>query len=169
MNNEEETKNVLKIHEDGKTWLHSGDLAKINEDRSIDIVGRLKRIYPTMDTTNGNVAKIFPDNIENVIKTCECINECAIDCKPNKDRVNVPFAFIVLKEGYSEDEALDMIKEKCLELNAYSRPYNFMFLKSLNKTAGGKVDHKILIQMIPDDYSNSIEEIIYTKNNRKVR
>lgn len=169
LNNEEETKNVLKIHEDGKTWLHSGDLAKINEDRSIDIVGRLKRIYPTMDTTNGNVAKIFPDNIENVIKTCECINECAIDCKPNKDRVNVPFAFIVLKEGYSEDEALDMIKEKCLELNAYSRPYNFMFLKNLNKTAGGKVDHKILIQMIPDDYSNSIEEIIYTKNNRKVR
>ncbi len=169
LNNEEETKNVLKIHEDGKTWLHSGDLAKINEDRSIDIVGRLKRIYPTMDTTNGNVAKIFPDNIENVIKTCECVNECAIDCKPNKDRVNVPFAFIVVKDGYSEDEALDMIKEKCLELNAYSRPYNFMFLKSLNKTAGGKVDYKCLIKMIPDDYGDSIEEIIYTKNNRKVR
>lgn len=169
LNNETETKNVLKLHEDGKTWLHSGDLAKINEDRSIDIVGRLKRIYPTMDITNGNVAKIFPDNIENVIKMCECVNECAIDCKPNKDRVNVPFAFIVLKAGYSEDEALDMIKEKCLELNAYSRPYNFMFLKNINKTAGGKVDYKSLIKMIPDDYSDSIEEIIYTKNNRKVR
>lgn len=169
LNNEAETKNVLKVHSDGKIWLHSGDLARMNDDRSIDIVGRLKRIYPTMDITNGNVAKIFPDNIENVIKTCECVKECAIDCKPNKERVNVPFAFIVLKSGYSREESLEMIKEKCLELNVYSRPYNFIFLNELNKTAGGKVDYKAIIKMIPDNYTNSIEEIIYVKNNRKVR
>lgn len=169
LNNEVETKNVLKVHSDGKIWLHSGDLARMNDDRSIDIVGRLKRIYPTMDITNGNVAKIFPDNIENVIKTCECVKECAIDCKPNKERVNVPFAFIVLKSGYSREESLEMIKEKCLELNVYSRPYNFIFLNELNKTAGGKVDYKAIIKMIPDNYTNLIEEIIYVKNNRKVR
>lgn len=169
LNNEEETANVLKIHEDGKTWLHSGDLAVMHEDRSLDVVGRLKRIYPTMDTTNGNVAKIFPDNIENVIKTCECVKECAIECKPNKDRVHVPFAFIVVNEGFSREEAESMIKEKCLELNAYSRPYNFIFVKELVKTAGGKVDHKVLVELIPDDYTTSIEEISYTVSNRKVR
>lgn len=169
LNNPKETENVLKIHDDGKTWLHSGDLARKNEDRSIDIVGRLKRIYPTMDVTNGNVAKIFPDNIENVIKTSKCVKECSIECKPSKERVNVPFCFIVLNDGYSEEEALEMIKEKSLELNAYSRPYNFIFMKELNKTAGGKVDHKVLVNMIPDNYVEKIEEIIYEPNNRKVR
>lgn len=169
LNNESETENVLKVHEDGKTWLHSGDLARKNEDRSVDIVGRLKRIYPTMDTTNGNVAKIFPDNIENVIKTCECVRECAIDCIPDKERVNIPFAFIVLNEGYSKEDVIPMIKEKCLELNAYSRPYNFIFLKELVKTAGGKVDHKELIKLIPEDYLTTIDEIDYAAGNRKVR
>ena len=62
-----------------------------------------------------------------------------------------------------------MIKEKCLELNVYSRPYNFIFFNELNKTAGGKVDYKAIIKMIPDNYTNLIEEIIYVKNNRKVR
>lgn len=169
LNNPEETENVLKVHEDGKTWLHSGDLAVKNEDRSIDIVGRLKRIFPTMDITNGNVAKIFPDNIENVLKTCECVKECAIDCKPNKERVYVPFAFIVLKDGYTQEQALEMIKEKCLELNAYSKPYNFVFLRELNKTAGGKVDYKVLIQLIPDDYVATVEEVYYASTNRKVK
>ncbi len=169
LNNEEETNNVLKVHEDGKKWLHSGDLAVMNDDRTIDIVGRLKRIYPTMDTTNGNVAKIFPDNIENVIKTCECVKECAIDCKPSKDRVNVPFAFVTLNEGYIQEEAIEMIKAKCLELNTYSRPYSFIFLKELIKTAGGKVNHKELVDLIPENYSDIIEEINYSGSNRKIR
>lgn len=89
------------------------------------------------------------------------LKECAIDCKPNEERVNVPFAFLVLNKEYSHDKALKMIKEKCLELNAYSRPYNFIFLNELNKTAGGKVDYKILSEMIPENYTDSIEEIIY--------
>ncbi len=169
LNNESETNNVLKIHDDGKVWLHSGDLARKNIDGSIDIVGRLKRIYPTMDVTNGNVAKIFPDNIENVIKTCECVAECAIECMPNKERVNIPFAFITLKDGFDQEISISMIKDKCLELNAYSRPYNFIFLNELNKTSGGKIDYKVLKNMIPDDYTKSIEEISYDVSNKKVR
>lgn len=169
LNNEEETNNVLKTHKDGKIWLHSGDLAVMKEDRTIDIVGRLKRIYPTMDITNGSVAKIFPDNIENVIKTCECVKECAIECKEHDVRVNVPFAFIVLNDGYDQENALTMIKEKCLELNAYSKPYNYIFLEELVKTPGGKIDHKELTQLIPNNYLDTIEEINYIDGKRKVR
>ena len=124
-----------------------------------------------MDVTNGNVAKIFPDNIENVIKTCECVKECAIECKSNKERVNVPFGFIVLNDSYNENEAMEMIKNKCYELNNYSRPYNFYFLDELKKTGGGKIDHKELEKLIPDNYTNVVEEIIYeqSKNNRRVK
>ena len=169
LNNIDETNNVLKVHSDGKKWLHSGDLAVLNSDLSINIVGKIKRIYPTMDTSNGNVAKIFPDNIENVIKTCSCVKECAIECKQDIERVNIPLAFIVLNDGYSNETAIELLKNKCLELNNYSRPYNFIFVNNILKTGGGKVDHKVLEKLIPDNYKENIPEIVYEYSNRKVK
>ena len=62
-----------------------------------------------------------------------------------------------------------MIKEKCLELNAYSRPYSCFFVNKIIKSAGGKVEHKILQELIPENYIEEIPEISYNQNSRKVR
>ena len=150
-------------------WLHSGDIAIKAADSSIKILGRIKRIYPTMDISNGNVAKIFPDNIENILKKSQKIKECAVECKKHKERVNVPFAFVVLEENATEEEALQDLKEKSLELNNYSRPYHFIFLNEIPKSSGGKVEYKQLIKLIPENYEEVIEEIDYKINKRKVR
>ena len=167
LNNQEETNNVLKVHPDGTKWLHSGDLAVMHSNLTIDIVGKIKRIYPTMDTTNGNVAKIFPDNIENVIKTCECVKECDVECVVHKERVHVPFAFVVLNDGYEAELSIELLKQKCLELNNYSRPYNFIFLPYLPKMASEKIDHKNLEKLIPTNYNNLVEEVIYNQGHRR--
>ena len=150
-------------------WLHSGDIAIKAADSSIKILGRIKRIYPTMDISNGNVAKIFPDNIENILKKSQKIKECAVECKKHKERVNVPFAFVVLEENATEEEALQDLKEKSLELNNYSRPYHFIFINEIPKSSGGKVEYKQLIKLIPENYEEVIEEIDYKVNKRKVR
>lgn len=170
--NKEETDFVLKKHDDGKIWLHTGDLVKKYEDHSILPVGRLKRLFPTMDTSNGNVAKIFPDNVENVIKELDFVLECAVEVKEHNERVNVPFLYVVLKEGYSKENCYDLIKEKCLELNNYSRPWTFFFLKELPKNSANKVNHKVLTNEIPDNYVDLISEEIYqdkVKNGFKKR
>ncbi len=167
--NQAETEEILEQDQENIMWLHSGDIAIKAADSSIKILGRIKRIYPTMDISNGNVAKIFPDNIENILKKSQKIKECAVECKKHKERVNVPFAFVVLEENATEEEALQDLKEKSLELNNYSRPYHFIFINEIPKSSGGKVEYKQLIKLIPENYEEVIEEIDYKVNKRKVR
>ena len=60
-NNQEATDNIIKIHEDGKKWLHTGDLGYITPDGIIYFTQRLKR----MIVSNGY--NIYPEVIENAI------------------------------------------------------------------------------------------------------
>ena len=90
-------------------------------------------MLPCVDITNGAVCKIYPDNIENVISKSDYVDKAVVACLEDKYRINIPMAFIKLKDDVSEAEALADIKEKCIELNNYSRPYHFFFIDKVNK------------------------------------
>jgi len=47
LNNDEETRNVLRMHDDGKIWLHTGDLGRMDDDGFIYFIQRIKRIIIT--------------------------------------------------------------------------------------------------------------------------
>lgn len=53
-NDEEETNAVLKLHKDGKKYVHSGDLGCVDEDGFVFFKGRLKRIIVTNGYNIGN-------------------------------------------------------------------------------------------------------------------
>ena len=55
----EETEKILKKHQDGKIWVHTGDLGYINNDGILFIKGRIKRIIIRFDGI-----KIYPIDIE---------------------------------------------------------------------------------------------------------
>lgn len=139
-NNQEETDKVMLVDGEGTRWLRTGDLAVISEDESVKIIGRLKRMLPVVDTVNGNVAKIYPDNIETVIAKSEYVEKCVVVCLPEDKRVNIPMAFIKLKKGADKEAALKDIKGKCMELNNYSRPYHFFFEDEIRFNKSEKVD-----------------------------
>lgn len=139
-NNEKETNDALRIHEDGNIWLHSGDIGSMDKDGFITYKQRLKR----MIVTSGY--NVYPSQIEEVLEHHEAVMDASVIGVPHKYKVEVPKAYIALKKGYSDTEELRKeLLELCKKnLAHYSIPKEFEFRKSLPKTVIGKVDFRKL-------------------------
>lgn len=142
----EETDEVFRIHSDGIRWLHTGDLGQLDEDDSISVKGRIKRIYLTIDEGNAP-AKFFPDKIEANILRSKYIKEVCVVGVPDDKKTNVPIAFIVLKDDVSITSGIkNEILSSCDNLSFYSRPVDYHFIDNLPKTNIGKNDFVLLTE-----------------------
>ena len=140
LNNEKETKNILRKHKDGKVWLHTGDIGFIALNGVVYYTQRLKR----MIVVSG--FNVYPSIIEEVLSRHPAVDKVCVIGIPHAYKMHVPKAIIVLNEGYKKGN--DMIKELknyCeKELSVYERPKEFEFRDSLPKTLYNKVDYKAL-------------------------
>lgn len=135
-NNPEETENALRIHADGKTWLHTGDMAMIDEDGFVHYKLRIKRM---MITSGFNV---YPTQIESVIEELDYVDKCVVVSVPHQYKKEVAKAYIVLKNGKEKNnETVEEIRAYCKKkLMHYSVPYKYEFVDLLPKTAYNKID-----------------------------
>lgn len=135
-NNPEETQSTLRIHADGKVWLHTGDMAAIDEDGFVHYKLRIKRM---MITSGFNV---YPTQIESVIEELDFVEKCVVVSVPHPYKKEVAKAYIVLKSNKSKSEAtVEEIREYCKKkLMHYSVPYKYEFVDILPKTAYNKID-----------------------------
>jgi long-chain acyl-CoA synthetase len=135
INNEKETLQTLRVHEDGKTWLHTGDIGYMDEDGYVYYRQRLKR----MIISNGY--NLYPSHIENVINSHEDVLTSTVIGIPHPKKVQVAKAFIVLKDGVEQSkETMKKIKQHCeINLAKYSLPAEYEFRDSFPKTLVGKV------------------------------
>ena len=140
LNNEEENKTTLQLHNDGKIWLHTGDLGKVDENGIIHYIQRLKR----MIISSG--FNVYPAQIEKVLKTDSRIDNCVVVGQPHPYKVEVPVAYIVLKPDVKKDSKLKKeLKALCIKnLARHSIPSKFEFKDELPKTLMGKIDYKSL-------------------------
>ena len=139
-NNQEATDNIIKIHEDGKRWLHTGDLGYITPNGIIYFTQRLKR----MIVSSG--FNVYPGQIEQVIEMHPDVSKCCVIGVPHPYKMEVPKAFIVLKEGVKDSSKLKKdLKELCKEhLAVYSIPKEIEVRDSLPQTLMKKIDFKQL-------------------------
>lgn len=140
LDNEKETNEALQIHKDGRIWLHTGDIGCIDDDGIIYYKQRLKR----MIISSGY--NIYPSYVESVIEEHEAVLNCTVVGIYHPYKMEVPKAYIVLKNDYNPNlTTKNSIKKYCEKnLAKYSIPYEFEFRKSLPKTLIGKVDIKKL-------------------------
>ena len=136
-NNEEETQKVLKKHSDGKVWLHTGDMASIDENGIVTYKLRIKR----MIVSSGY--NVYPTYIEKTIEELPEVSKCVAVAIPHSYKKEVAKAFIILEKGYVADSfTLDKIKKYCKKkLASYSMPQEFEFVKEFSKTPYGKIDY----------------------------
>lgn len=141
--NQTETDNVLKKHDDGKLWLHSGDIGHMDENGCVYIDGRLKRIIIRHDGM-----KISPRVIEQIIMREESITTCCVVGKSDTEHGHgqVPVAFIVLNER--KPQSVEKVEAICKsELRENYIPSEYIIVEKLPLTPNGKVDYRKLEEM----------------------
>ena len=139
LDNEKETNEMLQIHKDGMIWLHTGDIGMMDSNGILYYKQRLKRLIISSGYN------IYPSHIEEVIEGHPSVLKCSVIGIPHPYKVEVPKAFIVLKNDYNPLTVKASIKEYCKkDLASYAIPKEFEFRKSLPKTLIGKVDFKKL-------------------------
>lgn len=140
LNESEETKDTLKVHDDGNVYLHTGDLGYITKDGFVYFKSRLKR----MIVTSGY--NIYPTIMEKIIMEHPAVENVVVVGIPHPYKKQVPIACIKLKDNFKESKELTMdIKEFCEKSIAkYSMPYRYHYIKSVPKTLIGKINYKKL-------------------------
>jgi len=118
-------------------WFHTGDLAKIDEDGYVYLIGRKK----DMILVGG--MNVYPSEIEQCLFSHPQILEAAVIGIPDKDRGEMPKAFIVLRPG-STSEPKEFILYCRKYLANYKCPRQVVILDCLPKNPTGKVDKKQL-------------------------
>lgn len=138
-----ETSNVLRDH-GGKRWLHSGDIARMDEDGYFYIVDRKK----DMALIGG--FNVYPNNIEKVLSDHPAVLEAGVAAIPHPDPEKVGQeslkAWIVVRPDHTLTEQ-ELVDHCTKHLARYEVPTRFAFVKELPKTTVGKTLRRELVQM----------------------
>jgi len=127
LNNDEETDMVLR---DG--WLHTGDLAEMNDDGYFTVVDRKK------DMIISGGLNVFPTEVEQVLSSHPSVRECAIVGMPDRLYGERVVGFVVPEEGQEVNPGiLRMFCNK--QLASYKVPQSIELCDELPKNFLGKV------------------------------
>lgn len=140
LDNAEETAQTLRRHADGRLWLHTGDLGKMDADGFVYFRQRIKR----MIVTSGY--NVYPAQVENILDGHEKVQlSCVIGVKDPYKMQRVK-AFVVLKPKVVPSEALKReLLAYCKErIVRYAVPSEIEFREELPKTLVGKVSYREL-------------------------
>jgi long-chain acyl-CoA synthetase len=121
-------------------WLHSGDVAVMDEQGYFKIVDRLK----DMILVSG--FNVYPNEVEDVLYHHPAISKCAVIGVPDDRTGERVKAFVVLKEGahLTGDELIAWCKDPEQGLTGYRVPHEVEFRDSLPETMVGKVLRRVL-------------------------
>jgi long-chain acyl-CoA synthetase len=139
----DETALALRVH-DGKVWLHTGDVARMDEDGYVTIVDRLK------DMLNVGGFKVFSREVEEKLYAHPAIEFCAIVGVPNPKRPGSEIVKLVVQpRAELAARNVEALRESILEyardnLAPYKVPKVIEFVENIPLTPVGKVNKKAL-------------------------
>jgi fatty-acyl-CoA synthase len=123
--NPEATEAVLR---DG--WLHTGDVAEVDDEGCYRIRGRLKDMY----ISGGE--NVYPAEVESVLHDHAAVADAAVVGVPDERWGEVGVAFVVAKEPLGEDALLAHCRDR---LARYKVPKRVVFVEALPMSAMNKV------------------------------
>jgi benzoate-CoA ligase family protein len=116
-------------------WISTGDKFYQDADGYYWFVGRAD------DMLKVSGVWVSPAEIESVLLEHEAVAEVAVVAHQDKDQLNKPVAWVVLREGYlgGPDIAATLLDFVVARLPSYKRPRRIQFISELPRTATGKI------------------------------
>ena len=140
MNHPGETAQTLRKHEDGLTWVYTGDLGSMDAEGFIYFKGRAKR----MIITSGY--NVYPAQLENILDAHDYVQMSCVIGVPDPYKIQKVKAFVKLAANIpaSEDTKQEILDYCRKNIAKYSMPYDIEFREELPKTLVGKVAYRQL-------------------------
>jgi long-chain acyl-CoA synthetase len=123
------------IRPDG--WLHTGDIATIDEDGYATIVDRKKDMIITAGFN------VYPAEIERVLCMHPAVALAAVGSVPDEAKGELAKAYVILKPG-AEVSRADLVAHCRAQLAAYKVPRALQFVTSVPTTSSGKIMRRML-------------------------
>jgi long-chain acyl-CoA synthetase len=134
------------IRPDG--WLHTGDIATMDDDGYATIVDRKKDMILTAGFN------VYPAEIERVMCMHPAVALAAVGSVPDEAKGELAKAYVLLKPG-AEVTRTALVAHCREHLAAYKMPRAVQFVQSVPMTSSGKIMRRLLRDI--DDGSMSIE------------
>ena len=127
---------------DSEGWLHTGDVARIDEDGHTYIVDRLKELIKVKGF------QVPPAELEALLTTHDAIADAAVIGVPDEEAGERPKAFVVVAANATLDE--ESVKSFVAEhVATYKQLAEVVFVESIPKSASGKILRRELRKEAP--------------------
>jgi fatty-acyl-CoA synthase len=132
--NKPEDSAAVFVELDGKRFLRSGDLGRMDEDGYFFMVDRLKRMI------NASGFKVWPAEVESLMHQHPAVQEACVIGIRDAHRGETVKAFLVLRPPFADKIlAQDIIDWVRAHMAAYKAPRMIEFVNALPKSGSGKV------------------------------
>lgn len=135
LNNPEATANTV----DSEGWIHTGDIAYIDEDGYFYVVDRVKELIKYKGY------QVAPAELEALLLTHPAIADAAVIPSPNEEAGEIPKAFVVLKPEQSATAA-EIIEFVADQVSPQKKVRSLEFVESIPKSASGKILRRVLVE-----------------------
>lgn len=127
----EETSRILRTHQDGITWLHTGDAFSVDDEGFLTFHQRLDRMFIISGFN------IYPSNIEEVILSVSGVFQCCVVGKKAPVVGRKIVAYVIGLKNLEQE-----IRKACMaNLPEFSQPAEIVFLDEFPKTKMNKVNY----------------------------
>lgn len=127
-------------------WLHTGDIATVDDEGDLYIVDRIKNMY----ISGGE--NVYPAEVETILAQYPAVAEVAVVGMADSRWGEVGCAYIVSRTSLSAEALTTYCKE---HIASYKVPKHYRLVDTLPKTATGKIDRPLLKQWtLADDASD---------------
>jgi len=135
----EATEAVLRLHDDGKIWLHTGDVTTIDNDGYILFRSRSKRMIKV------NGFNVYPTVIETTMESCPLIEQVCAVGMPYKGNMRVKLYVTLSDPTMNQNDAQLQIQSYAQEhLNRWSCPKVVRIIDKMPLTKMNKINYKNL-------------------------